>query len=95
VLSVTVSERVVVPRFEATSRPCSRCGWVREGLTLSDRTFRCEACGHAAGRDDNASDKILSLAVSSTERTNGRGGDVRPLGSERRTPEKRQLKKVG
>jgi len=81
---------VVVPRFEATSKPCSKCGWVKEDLTLSDRTFRCESCGHVADRDDNASDNIRLLAVSSTESVNGRGGDVRPLGSGRRTPEKRQ-----
>ena len=72
------------------AKPCSKCGWVREDLTLSDGTFYCESCGHTADRDDNASDNILLLAVSSTERVNGRGGDVRPLGSERRTPGKRQ-----
>ena len=37
----------------------------------------------------------LELAVSSTERINGRGGDVRPLGSERRMPGKRQPELVG
>jgi len=87
-------ELVVVPRFEATSKPCSRCGWVKGDLTLSDRTFICESCGHTADRDDNASENIRLLAVSSTERKNGRGGDVRPLNSERRTPGKRQLKQV-
>ena len=86
---------VVVPRYEAISKPCSKCGWVKQDLTLSDRTFHCESCGHTADRDDNASDNIRLLAVSSTERVNGRGGDVRPLGSERRTPGKRQLKQVG
>ena len=87
-------ELVVVPRFEPTSKPCSKCGWVKEDLTLSDRVFACEACGHTADRDDNASDNIRMLAVSSTERINGRGGDVRPLGSERRMPEKRQSERV-
>jgi len=88
-------ELLVVPRFEPTSKPCSRCGWVKEDLTLSDRTFGCEACGHTADRDDNAADNIRLLAVSSTERLNGRGGDVRPLNSERQMPEKRQLKLAG
>jgi len=87
-------ELVVVPRFEATSKPCSKCGWVKQDLKLSDRTFICESCGHVADRDDNASDNIRLLAVSSTERVNGRGGDVRPLDSGRRTPEKRQSEEV-
>ena len=86
---------VVAPRFEATSKPCSKCGWVKQGLTLSDRTFRCESCGHTADRDDNASDNIRLLAVSSTERVNGRGEDARPAGLSRQTSMKRQLKQVG
>ncbi|MBU4490655.1 MAG: transposase, partial [Actinobacteria bacterium] len=85
---------VVIPRFEATSKPCSKCGWVRGDLTLSDRTFHCEACGHTADRDDNAADNILSLAVSSTERVNGRGEDVRPAGLSRQTLMKRQSEEV-
>jgi len=87
-------ELVVVPRFEATSKPCSRCGWVKADLTLSERTFRCESCGHTADRDDNAADNIRLLAVSSTERINGRGGDVRPADFSRRTPVKRQSETV-
>jgi len=87
-------ELVTIPRFQATSKPCSRCGWVKQDLTLSDRTFQCEACGHEADRDDNAADNIRLLAVSSTERINGRGGDVRPLYPERRMPEKRQSEEV-
>ncbi|MBU4301206.1 MAG: transposase, partial [Actinobacteria bacterium] len=63
--------------------------------TLSDRTFHCEACGHTADRDDNASDNIRLLAGSSPERVNGRGEDVRPAGLSRQTSMKRQLKQVG
>ena len=87
-------ELVVVPRFTATSKPCSRCGWVKEDLELSDRVFVCEACGHEADRDDNAADNIRLLAVSSTERVNGRGGDVRPVQLNRQTPVKRQSEEV-
>ena len=89
------TELVVVPRFEATSKLCSKCGWIKEDLTLSDRLFRCESCGHTADRDDIASDNILMLAGSSPERKNGCGGEVRPAGDSGRTPEKRQLKQVG
>lgn len=88
-------ELVTVGRFEATSKPCSRCGWVKEDLALSDRVFRCDSCGHTADRDDNASDNIRLLAVSSTERINGRREDVRPAGSGGRTSVKRQLRLAG
>ena len=87
-------ELVVVPRFEPTSKLRSRCGRVDESLTLSYRVFNCGSCGHAADRDDNAADNILMLAVSSTERVNGRRGDVRPLDSRRRMPEKRQSERM-
>lgn len=86
---------VVVGRFEPTSKVCARCGWVHENLALSDRTFTCDACGQNADRDDNAADNIQLLAVSSRERINGRGGDVRPVDLNGRTPGKRQLKLVG
>jgi putative transposase len=85
---------LVVNRFEATSKPCSKCGWVKRDLALSERTFKCERCGHTADRDDNASDNIRLLAVSSTERVNGRGGDVRPASFSGRMPGKRQSEEV-
>lgn len=88
-------ELVVVPRFEATSKPCSRCGCVKQDLMLSDRVFHCEACGHVVDRDENASDNILMLAVSSAERVNGRGGRVRPAVFSGHDPLKRQLKPAG
>ncbi|MCG2794631.1 MAG: transposase, partial [Actinomycetia bacterium] len=87
-------ELVVVPRFDDTSKLGSKCGGVKQALKLSDRTFICESCGHVADRDDNTSDNMRLLAVSSTERVNGGGGDVRPLDSERRTPGKRQSEEV-
>ena len=86
---------VVVPRFEATSKACSRCGWRKEDLSLSDRVFVCDPCGHTADRDDNAAENIRSLAASSAEMINGRGGEVRPAEPDWHTPEKRQLRSVG
>jgi putative transposase len=84
-----------VPRFQATSKLCSRCGWTREDLELKDRTFVCDACGYVQDRDANASDNLRLLAASSAERINGRGGDVRPSLLGRQSPAKRQLKPVG
>ena len=61
---------------------------------VSEHLFHCESCGHTADRDDNASDNMLLLAVSSTERINGLGGTVRPAISSGRDPEKRQSEEV-
>ena len=47
-------------------------------LTLNDRIFECEACGHGQDRDVNAARNLLSLAASGAERLNARGAGVRP-----------------
>lgn len=43
-----------VGRFFASSKLCACCGWKKEDLTLSDRTFVCADCGHTMNRDLNA-----------------------------------------
>lgn len=48
------SELVVHDRFMPSSKTCSQCGDVKDSLSLSDRTFRCEGCGHEQDRDLNA-----------------------------------------
>ena len=45
---------VKVPRFYPSSKACSNCGNVKEDLTLSDRTYKCKACGFEMDRDLNA-----------------------------------------
>ena len=37
-----------------TSKTCSRCGWIRENMNLSDRIFHCDICGLTMDRDLNA-----------------------------------------
>jgi putative transposase len=51
-------------RFFASSKLCSCCGWKNEDLTLSDRTFACDACGFTADRDLNAAYNLRSTASS-------------------------------
>ena len=41
-------------RFFASSKTCSGCGHKKSGLTLSDRIYRCDACGLEIDRDLNA-----------------------------------------
>jgi putative transposase len=53
-------------RFFASSKTCACCGWKKEDLTLSDRTFVCDDCGHTMDRDLNAAINLKNT-VSSTE----------------------------
>jgi putative transposase len=48
------SHLVVAPRNFLSTRMCSRCGWVGPALPLSQRVFRCGACGLEVDRDLNA-----------------------------------------
>lgn len=48
-------------RFYPSSKTCSVCGNVKHGLTLKDRTYRCDKCGAVIDRDYNASLNLLSL----------------------------------
>lgn len=45
----------VVDRFYPSSKLCHACGERKNGLKLSERTFRCDTCGHIDDRDHNAS----------------------------------------
>ena len=54
---------VVIDRFYPSSKTCSKCGWKKEDLTLSDRVFKCENCGIEIDRDLNASINIERVGV--------------------------------
>lgn len=45
---------VVANRFLPSSKTCSKCGCVKEDLTLADRTYVCPDCGFTIDRDLNA-----------------------------------------
>ena len=67
---------VVIDRFEPSSKTCSCCGCVKDNLSLSERTFKCEACGLEIDRDLNAALNIKHLAASyadTAKAVNGRG----------------------
>ena len=48
----------VEPWFPSTKR-CSACQAIREGLTLADRRWRCERCGAEHDRDVNAAKNLV------------------------------------
>jgi putative transposase len=71
---------LVASRWEPTSKTCSACGWVDNDLSLADRMFRCENCGHVVDRDLNAARNLAKLADSSPESQNACGEDSSGLG---------------
>lgn len=56
------SQLLVAPRFFASSKTCSACGGMKEDLALSERVYRCEACGSILDRDLNAARNLAALA---------------------------------
>jgi putative transposase len=52
---------VIAPRFFPSSKTCSECGVIKDVLTLDERTFRCDDCGHEQDRDLNAALNLLRL----------------------------------
>jgi putative transposase len=59
------------PFFPSTKR-CSNCGAVKDEVPLSERTYRCEACGFEADRDLNSARNLASVAASWAEAQNAR-----------------------
>lgn len=70
----------VADRWFPSSKTCSGCGAVKPKLSLSERTYICEACGLILDRDENAAINLAQLvthhvAGSGPETENGRGAD--------------------
>ncbi|WP_448590753.1 RNA-guided endonuclease InsQ/TnpB family protein [Thermoflexus hugenholtzii] len=57
------SRLIVAPRNFPSTRLCSRCGWIGPALPLSQRTFRCEACGLEVDRDLNAARNLRNYGL--------------------------------
>jgi putative transposase len=64
---------LLASRWEPSSKTCSGCGWLKEDLTLADRTFHCQQCGLVLDRDLNAAINLAKLAGSSSESLNACG----------------------
>lgn len=54
---------VVQVNPRGTSKTCSRCGWVKDDLNLSDRIFHCNDCGLEIDRDLNAAINIYKRGM--------------------------------
>lgn len=54
-------EVIIADRWYPSSKTCSRCGYKRETLALSERTFVCPECGLSIDRDRNAAINLAAL----------------------------------
>jgi putative transposase len=61
---------VTIDRFYPSSKTCSDCGYVKSELSLSERTYICEACSVVLDRNVNAAINLRAVAVSSTATQN-------------------------
>lgn len=72
---------VLADRFYPSSKTCSGCGSVKGGLTLGDRVYVCDVCGHTQDRDLNAALNLRNWGVrflAGGTPVTARGGVVRP-----------------
>ena len=58
-VSYKAQRHIMVDRFFPSSKRCSNCGFVKTNLELSERTYKCEACGLVIDRDFNASINLM------------------------------------
>lgn len=77
------SRLVVADRWFPSSKTCSACGARKPSLHLSQRTYRCDACGVAVDRDLNAAVNLARLGVPSAGSGPGDANDG--LGADRDT----------
>lgn len=54
---------VIIDRFYPSSKTCSKCGWKKTDLELSNRVFECENCSNKIDRDLNAAINIERMGV--------------------------------
>ncbi|WP_127497463.1 IS607 family element RNA-guided endonuclease TnpB [Actinoplanes solisilvae] len=73
---------VVADRWYPSSKTCSGCGAVKTKLTLSERNYRCAACGLVVDRDHNAA---LNLAALAAEFDTAGSGSVAVRGADQKT----------
>jgi putative transposase len=66
----TLTKQVIKINPRNTSKTCSHCGHVKESLKLSERTYKCEACGTVIDRDLNAAINIKVAGIA--QRGDGR-----------------------
>jgi putative transposase len=72
------SSLVKAARFYPSSKTCARCATVKAKLSLAERTFACDSCGHRVDRDLNAATNLARCGLPGTSSGTGRGGKISP-----------------
>ena len=60
---------VKIDAYYPSSKTCSNCGCIKDKLSLSERTYKCNECGFTIDRDLNASINILNVGLTMIETT--------------------------
>ncbi|MFE9610382.1 IS607 family element RNA-guided endonuclease TnpB [Streptomyces sp. NPDC006012] len=91
---------MVADRWYPSSKTCSGCSTVKAKLPLHIRTYKCDACGLVADRDDNAALNLAALAAAAATGT-GVAGDQdtapavpKPRGADHKTRTTRPRRKA-
>jgi putative transposase len=72
-------------RWYPSSKTCSACGVVKAKLCLSERVYRCEACGLVLDRDLNAARNLAALVPRETSSPSCGATPNEPAGNPRKT----------
>lgn len=54
---------VTIDRWFPSSKLCHHCGYINDGLMLSDRVWVCPSCGETILRDENAAINIRNAGI--------------------------------
>jgi putative transposase len=57
------TQLIIANRWFPSSRTCSRCQSVKDSLSLSERTYKCDSCGLKIDRDLNAAKNLHTLGL--------------------------------
>lgn len=55
-----------IPTFQASSKVCSNCGWIKKDITLADREWDCHNCNEHHDRDINAAKVIKQYCLNNS-----------------------------
>jgi putative transposase len=72
-------------RWYPSSKTCSACGVVKTKLCLSERVYRCDACGLVLDRDLNAAHNLATLVERETSSPSCGATPNEPAGNPHKT----------